>query len=127
MSEEPTVFLVDDDPIVLRSLTGLVKVVFPRVEAFSSCQLHDCLIDSLEMDVRPGLHPGQHRAQRGHVDPHDVDPEDLALQCGCPAAHEWVKDQGPWLSMDYVQDRADHLGVELALVWVDPVREILID
>ena len=36
MSDEPTVFLVDDDPIVLRSLSELVRVVFPRVEAFSS-------------------------------------------------------------------------------------------
>jgi len=33
---EPTVFLVDDDPAVLRSLSALVKVVFPRVEAFRS-------------------------------------------------------------------------------------------
>ena len=36
MSEQPTVFLVDDDPAVLESLNALVKVVFPRVEAFSS-------------------------------------------------------------------------------------------
>lgn len=36
MNEEPTVFLVDDDPAVLRSLTALVKVVFPRVEAYGS-------------------------------------------------------------------------------------------
>jgi two-component system, LuxR family, response regulator FixJ len=33
---EPTVFLVDDDPAVLRSLAALVEVVFPRVEALGS-------------------------------------------------------------------------------------------
>jgi len=31
-----TVFVVDDDPAVLRSLTSLVKVVFPRVKAYES-------------------------------------------------------------------------------------------
>ena len=36
MNDELTVFLVDDDHAVLRSLTALVKVVFPRVEAYSS-------------------------------------------------------------------------------------------
>jgi len=36
MNEEMTVFLVDDDHAVLRSLTALVKVVFPRVEAYAS-------------------------------------------------------------------------------------------
>ena len=36
MNGEPTVFLVDDDPAVLQSLTALVKVVFPRVEAYGS-------------------------------------------------------------------------------------------
>lgn len=35
-SHEPTVYLVDDDPAVLRSLTTLVEVVFPKVTAFSS-------------------------------------------------------------------------------------------
>jgi two-component system response regulator FixJ len=35
-SQEPTIFLVDDDPAVLRSLTTLVEVVFPRVKAYSS-------------------------------------------------------------------------------------------
>jgi two-component system response regulator FixJ len=33
---DPIVFLVDDDPAVLRSLAALVKVVFPRVEAYRS-------------------------------------------------------------------------------------------
>jgi len=36
VNDEPTVFLVDDDPAVLRSLTALVKVLFPRVEAYGS-------------------------------------------------------------------------------------------
>ena len=36
MNEEATVFLVDDDPAVLRSLAATVRVVFPRVEIFSS-------------------------------------------------------------------------------------------
>ena len=36
MNAEPTVFIVDDDPAVLRSLTVLVKVLFPNVEAFTS-------------------------------------------------------------------------------------------
>ena len=36
LGHEPTVFLVDDDPAVLRSLTALVKVVFPRAEAYGS-------------------------------------------------------------------------------------------
>lgn len=36
MNADPTVFIVDDDPAVLRSLTALVKVLFPRVEAFAS-------------------------------------------------------------------------------------------
>jgi two-component system response regulator FixJ len=34
--QEPTVFLIDDDAAVLRSLTALVEVVFPRVQAFNS-------------------------------------------------------------------------------------------
>ena len=36
MDNEPTVFLIDDDPAVLRSLTALVKAVFPRVETYGS-------------------------------------------------------------------------------------------
>lgn len=36
MNDEATVFLVDDDPAALRSLTALVKVVFPHVSTFSS-------------------------------------------------------------------------------------------
>ncbi|MCE5302563.1 MAG: response regulator [Planctomycetaceae bacterium] len=36
MSDEPTVFLIDDDPATARALTTLVKVVFPRVATFTS-------------------------------------------------------------------------------------------
>jgi two-component system response regulator FixJ len=36
LNDEQTVFVVDDDPAVLRSLTALVKVVFPRAEGYSS-------------------------------------------------------------------------------------------
>jgi len=36
VNDEPTVFVVDDDPDVLRSLTALIKVLFPQVEAYSS-------------------------------------------------------------------------------------------
>jgi two-component system, LuxR family, response regulator FixJ len=35
-SQEPTVFIVDDDSAVLRSLTALVEVVFPKVKAYGS-------------------------------------------------------------------------------------------
>ena len=35
-SQDPTVFLIDDDPAVLRSLTALVEVVFPKVKAYGS-------------------------------------------------------------------------------------------
>jgi len=36
LNDEATVFIVDDDPAALRSLTALVKVVFPHVATFSS-------------------------------------------------------------------------------------------
>jgi two-component system, LuxR family, response regulator FixJ len=36
LNSESTVYLVDDDPAMLRALTVLVKLVFPRVEAFTS-------------------------------------------------------------------------------------------
>jgi two-component system, LuxR family, response regulator FixJ len=35
-SQDPTVFIVDDDPAVLRSLTALVEVVFPKVKPYGS-------------------------------------------------------------------------------------------
>jgi two-component system, LuxR family, response regulator FixJ len=36
MGDETTVFVVDDDPAVLRSLVALIKIIFPRVEPFVS-------------------------------------------------------------------------------------------
>jgi two-component system, LuxR family, response regulator FixJ len=36
VTDEATVFLVDDDPAALRALAALVKVVFPRVEPYAS-------------------------------------------------------------------------------------------
>jgi len=36
LNNDPTIFLVDDDPAALRALTALVKVAFPRVKAFLS-------------------------------------------------------------------------------------------
>jgi FixJ family two-component response regulator len=36
LSEEATVFLVDDDAVTLQIMVATVKVVFPRVETFSS-------------------------------------------------------------------------------------------
>ncbi len=36
MSEEATIFLVDDNPAAVRAMLATVKVVFPRVETFSS-------------------------------------------------------------------------------------------
>ena len=36
LNEEATIFVVDDDPAVLRSLATLVKVVFPRVKMYAS-------------------------------------------------------------------------------------------
>ena len=63
MSDEPTVFLVDDDAVALRALTALVKVVFPRVEAFSSAaeflatyrQRPGCLVLDVAMPGMSGL------------------------------------------------------------------------
>lgn len=36
MSEEPTVFVVDDDLAALGSVAKLLKIIFPRVEAYAS-------------------------------------------------------------------------------------------
>jgi two-component system, LuxR family, response regulator FixJ len=63
LSDEPTVFLVDDDPVALRALTALVKVVFPKVEAFASAaeflaayrQQPGCLILDVAMPGMNGL------------------------------------------------------------------------
>jgi two-component system response regulator FixJ len=64
VNDEPTVFLVDDDPAVVDSLTALVKVVFPRVEAFTSaaeflaayhCDRPGCLVLDVAMPGMSGL------------------------------------------------------------------------
>jgi FixJ family two-component response regulator len=36
MNEEPTVFVVDDDPAVLGSVAKLLRIIFSRVEAYAS-------------------------------------------------------------------------------------------
>jgi len=36
MTAQPTVFVVDDDPAVRRSLSALIQTVFPRVETYGS-------------------------------------------------------------------------------------------
>jgi two-component system, LuxR family, response regulator FixJ len=63
VSDEATVFLVDDDPAVLRSLAALVKVLFPRVATFLSAAeflaaYHDqpgCLVLDVAMAGMSGL------------------------------------------------------------------------
>lgn len=63
MSDEATVFLVDDDPAALRALAALVKVVFPHVAAFSSAaeflaayrQQPGCLVLDVAMPGMSGL------------------------------------------------------------------------
>ena len=64
MTDDQTVFIVDDDPAVLRSLTALVKVVFPHVESYSSASafLHSykpgrtgCLVLDVAMPGMSGL------------------------------------------------------------------------
>ncbi len=63
MNDEATIFLVDDDPAALRTLTALVKVVFPRIEAFSSAaaflaayrQQPGCLVLDVAMPNMNGL------------------------------------------------------------------------
>ncbi len=36
MNDEPTIYVVDDEPSAMRALTDLVKVLYPRVKAFTS-------------------------------------------------------------------------------------------
>ncbi len=63
MSNEATVFLVDDDAAALRALATLIKVVFPRVEAFASAveflaayrQQPGCLVLDVAMPGMSGL------------------------------------------------------------------------
>ncbi len=61
---EPTIFIVDDDQAVLRSLGALVKVMFPRVETFASAtefieafdsQRSGCLVLDVAMPGMSGL------------------------------------------------------------------------
>jgi len=63
-SQESTVFLIDDDPAVLRSLTALVEVVFPKVKSYNSAaeflaayqtQCHGCLVLDVAMPGMNGL------------------------------------------------------------------------
>ena len=75
MNHEPTVFIVDDDPAVLRSLTALVRVIFPRVEAFASAgeflAAYDdrpgCLVLDVAMPGMSGLEL-QRKLQIDHVE-----------------------------------------------------------
>jgi two-component system, LuxR family, response regulator FixJ len=61
--DEATVYLVDDDTAALRALAALVKVVFPRVEMFSSAadflrayrQQPGCLVLDVAMPGMNGL------------------------------------------------------------------------
>jgi two-component system response regulator FixJ len=64
LNDEQTVYVIDDDPAVLRSLTALVKVVFPRVEGYSSadeflatqpCDRAGCLVLDVAMPQMSGL------------------------------------------------------------------------
>jgi len=73
-NHEPTVFLVDDDPAVLRSLAVLVRVVFPRVEAFGSAreflEAYDpdrpgCLVLDVAMPEINGLQLQQRLVDQG--------------------------------------------------------------
>ena len=68
-NDEATVFVVDDDPAVLRSLTSLVKVVFPRVEPYPSAaeflaayqpQREGCLVLDVAMPQMNGLELQRH-------------------------------------------------------------------
>ena len=64
MVTEATVFVVDDEPAVLAALTALIRVDFPRVEAYSSPaeflaafdpQRAGCLVLDLSMPEMTGL------------------------------------------------------------------------
>ncbi len=60
MGDDVTVFVLDDDSSVLHSLTALVKVVFPRVEAYASAAeflaAYDGRAGCLVLDVAmPGM------------------------------------------------------------------------
>ena len=63
LSDEATVFMVDDDPTAVRALAALVRVVFPRVETYASAndflaayrQQPGCLILDVAMPGMNGL------------------------------------------------------------------------
>jgi len=64
LNTEPTVFVVDDDAAVLRSLTSLIGVVFPHVKSYSSAadfladydrQQSGCLVLDVAMPEMNGL------------------------------------------------------------------------
>jgi two-component system, LuxR family, response regulator FixJ len=64
LGEEATIFLVDDDPAALQAMLGTVKVVFPRVETFSSAaeflaayrpECPGCLVMDVAMRGMTGL------------------------------------------------------------------------
>jgi len=76
LSDEPTVFVVDDDPAMLRSLASLVKVVFPQVEAYASAteflrayhpERSGCLVLDVAMPGMSGLEL-QHRLKRDKIE-----------------------------------------------------------
>jgi two-component system, LuxR family, response regulator FixJ len=63
LSDEPTVFLVDDNPVALKALATLLKLVFPHIETYSSAteflaayrQQPGCLILDVRMPGMSGL------------------------------------------------------------------------
>ncbi len=64
MTEEATIFLVDDNPAALQAMLAAVKVVFPRVETFSSAaeflaacrpERPGCLVAAVGMRGMSGL------------------------------------------------------------------------
>jgi len=74
VSDEPTVFLVDDERSVLASLRALVKAVFPRVECFRSARgfldaytpdRPGCLVADVLMPGMDGLQLQQYLLQQG--------------------------------------------------------------
>jgi FixJ family two-component response regulator len=74
VSSEPTVFIVDDDPAALESAAELVRVVFPRVETYSSATeflgAYDrsrpgCLVLDVAMPEMSGLELQQRLAEEG--------------------------------------------------------------